>query len=143
MMKKIALAVVAFLYAVIAFAMPAEEWVIGKWRVVKIQGYAPSPDDFNERSLIGKYFVIKKDSMEFNNKRAVIKDIQVRTEDVAKNFDFWFRMNPVALKLPKEVTQIEMSFDEIGFYAAFFYISGKNSLLFEYRGVFYKAIRAK
>ena len=142
-MKNIILAIVFCLYAALAFSMPAEQWMIGKWRVIKVQGYAPTFESFDERSLIGKYFIIQKDSASFNGKKIAIKSVEVTRENTLESFDFGFRMNPYKLELPKEVTQIKLNYSYTDFHIYYLYISGENSMIFEYNGVFYKAIRSK
>jgi hypothetical protein len=52
-MKKITLAIATFLYAPIAFAVPAEQWILGKWRIVKVQGYAQHLLTLTKKHLLG------------------------------------------------------------------------------------------
>jgi hypothetical protein len=85
-MKKIIVAIVAALYATITFPMPAEQWMIGKWKVIKIQGYSPPPFAYPE-PFVGKYLVIKKESMEINGKKSILKIIKVTKENTFKSFE--------------------------------------------------------
>jgi hypothetical protein len=142
MMKKIIVAIIALVYATIAVAIPVDQWIIGKWRIVKIQGYAPIFSNINDKALIGKYLVIKKESMELDNVKVAITNIEVTKENTFENFEYLFRTDPTPLNLPKTVTQIKINYKGPIIYINYIYMLGANSMIFEYQGVFYKAIRS-
>jgi hypothetical protein len=82
--------------------------------------------------------VIKKESLEFNNKTILITGLEVTKEKTFESFEYGFRMDPSPLNLSEEVTQIKVNYEGERMYLNYIYISGANSMIFPYKGVFIK-----
>jgi hypothetical protein len=124
--------------------MSPQEWVVGKWKVTKVQGYSESGfENLDEKKFIGKNLIVTGKTIEFKEIKANIKDIEIEKGDTRDIFYSGFNMNPYKLKLPKEITLLTLDHDNSSLYIYNIFMVGSNSLVFEYGGIFFRAIRTK
>ncbi|MFC5473558.1 hypothetical protein [Paraherbaspirillum soli] len=145
-MKKI-LILLSFLCVLVpTYASSPGDMLYGKWKVVAILDSARmvSSSEAFAKQGIGQYLIITPKEIRFRKEIGLSPIFNKSKQDT---FDYFysvngFRMDPTNLRLPEIVTEIMIDYENvISVYAI--YIKNKNSIVFFWRGYFYKAIRSK
>ncbi|MFC5475039.1 hypothetical protein [Paraherbaspirillum soli] len=144
MIKRILALLGLLLFFHIAYAINPGDRILGKWKVIQVldsSAIAEMSDEQAKRAL-GKYLVIDKKAVRFQEEIGLLPTF---TESKQNTFDYFYhgyRMDPVNLHLPETVTEIRINYkNSIDVYAV--YPKNKNSIIFYWRGFFYKAIRSR
>lgn len=129
-----------------SFSMSFKREIIGKWKVTKVQGYSPNNIgfvDINEKTIVGQYLLITDKTIEFKGEKAKIKNIEFETGNTQVIFYHGYNMNPYKLNLPKTITEISIDHDNANVVIYYILMLNKNNIVFDYEGIFFRAVRVK
>ncbi|MFC5475040.1 hypothetical protein [Paraherbaspirillum soli] len=147
MIKKILIFLSFLCVLVPTHASSPGDMLFGKWKVVAMLDPLPilGSDENGEKHAIGKYLIINQNEVHFQKKIGLLP---IFTESRYDTLDYFYNgkgfrnMDPTNLHLPEMVTEIDIEYkNAMGVHSV--YIQSKNSIVFLWRGFFYKAIRAK